>query len=58
MEETKLVTLGMAEFDNPSDLYYVVDFLNHTLKERGFVFGLSKGEEGLLNISVYEEYDQ
>ncbi|MFD2168615.1 DUF4264 family protein [Tumebacillus lipolyticus] len=58
MEETKLVTLGTAEFDNPSDLYHVVDFLNHTLKERRFVFGLSKGEDGLLHISVYEELEQ
>jgi hypothetical protein len=55
MEETKLVTLGTADFDNPCDLYYVVDFLNHTLKERSLVFGLSKGENNRLNIMVYEE---
>ncbi|MGZ4031979.1 MAG: YpmA family protein [Tumebacillaceae bacterium] len=56
MDTTKLVTLATQPIDDPNDVYVVVDFLNRTLKDRGLVFGLSKGEEdSRLQITVYEE---
>ncbi|MCX7568713.1 YpmA family protein [Tumebacillus sp. DT12] len=58
MDSTKLVTLGTQTVADPSEWYEVVDFLNRTCKERGLVFGLTKGqEEGTFNITVYEERD-
>lgn len=55
MDTTNIVTLATHTIDDPQDLYMVVDFLNRTLKDRGLVFGLSKGEEDTLQIAVYEE---
>ena len=36
------------------DLVEVVDFLNKTLKKRGYTFGASKNKEGDLVIIIYE----
>jgi len=59
MDTTKLVTLATQPFSDPEDLYYVVDFLNRALKEKGIVVGLSKSkEEGSLQVTVYEEVEE
>lgn len=56
MDTTRLVTLATQTIHTSDPMYYTVDFLNRTLKEKGLVFGLTKGEEeGTLQIAVYEE---
>jgi hypothetical protein len=56
LESTELVTLATHQVSDPDEWYTIVDFLNKTLKEKGFIFGLSKGnEEGTQLITVYEE---
>jgi len=56
METNRLVTLATQTIHHSDPMYYTVDFLNRTLKEKGLVFGLTKGEEeGTLQIAVYEE---
>jgi hypothetical protein len=56
METNRLVTLATQTIDIADPMYYTIDFLNRTLKEKGLVFGLTKGEEeGTLQIAVYEE---
>jgi len=59
MDTTKLVTLASEPFEDPSSLYYVVDFMNRSLRDKGFVVGLSKSEEdGMLQINVYEVVEE
>lgn len=36
------------------DLVEIVDFLNKTLKKRGYTFGASKSKDGDLIIIIYE----
>jgi hypothetical protein len=56
LEATKLIILATHQVRAPDEWYTIVDFLNKTLKDKGFVFGLSKGdEEGTQQITVYEE---
>lgn len=40
--------------DASIDLVEVVDFLNKTLKKRGYTFGVSKNKDGNLIIIIYE----
>lgn len=59
MDTTEHVTIANVDLPNPAELYMVVDFLNHTLKDWNLVFGLSKAEEpGELQLIVYEERKQ
>ncbi|PWK15588.1 DUF4264 family protein [Tumebacillus permanentifrigoris] len=59
MDTTEHVTIANVDLPNPTELYLVVDFLNHTLKDWNLVFGLSKAEEqGDLQLIVYEERKQ
>ncbi len=36
------------------DLYKIVDFLNKNLKDKGLIFGLSKNNDEMMNITIYE----
>ncbi|TYP59853.1 YpmA family protein [Thermosediminibacter litoriperuensis] len=51
--EAKLELLAKKEFNYHDELYQLVDFLNKSLKKKGFIFGLSKeGDKAL--ITIYE----
>jgi len=50
----KLELIAMRSFAYYNDMYQVVDFLNKTLKNRGLIFGLTKTEDGRMEIKVYE----
>ncbi len=45
-----LASLSINEFD---ELYRLVDLLNRTVKDRGLLFGLAKGKEGI-TFTIYE----
>ncbi|NLO81569.1 MAG: DUF4264 family protein [Clostridiales bacterium] len=36
------------------DLYKIVDFLNKNLKDKGLIFGLSKKNNEIMCITIYE----
>nr|PZN04913.1 MAG: DUF4264 domain-containing protein [Bacillota bacterium] len=51
--ESKLELLAQKEFNYHDDLYLLVDFLNKSLKKKGFIFGISKkGDKAL--VTIYE----
>jgi hypothetical protein len=55
MEQKGLVTLATKKVKAHRDLYQVIDFLNKTLKPRGFIFGLSLiNDDEEMSISIYE----
>lgn len=47
-----LQVLASGAFELQGDVYKLVTFLNQTLKEKGFVFGMSKHPEGI-QVTVY-----
>ena len=55
MDSTNLITLASQQFEDHTDLYVIVDFLNRALKEKSLVVGLSKADEDNLQITIYEE---
>lgn len=60
MEETdksqgKLELIAFKSFHENDELYYVIDFLNKSLKDKKIMFGLSKDKEhGKMTINIYE----
>ncbi|ABO50284.1 conserved hypothetical protein [Desulforamulus reducens MI-1] len=50
----KLELIAQKSFENYKEMYKVVDFLNRTLKEKQVIFGLTKGKDGNMTISIYE----
>ncbi|MDI3327304.1 MAG: YpmA family protein [Alicyclobacillaceae bacterium] len=53
-EQNQLEVLGVFRTEGFEDLYKLVDFLNRTLKDRGLVFGLARGEHsGEYVLTVY-----
>jgi len=47
-----LQVLASAAFALEGDVYKLVTFLNQTLKEKGYTFGMSKHPEGV-QVTVY-----
>lgn len=51
----KLELIAFKSFNANEELFYVIDFLNKSLKEKNIMFGLSKDKEnGKMTINVYE----
>ena len=51
----KLELIAVKTVNSYDELYIVVDFLNKTLKEHGFMFGLTKDSASqTMTISVYQ----
>ena len=48
----ELQVLAAGAFDIQGDVYKLITFLNQTLKEKGFIFGMSKHPEGI-QVTVY-----
>jgi len=49
----KLLTLASISINDFDELYRIVDLLNRTLKDRGILFGMAKGKEGI-TLTIYE----
>ncbi|MGE5654871.1 MAG: DUF4264 family protein [Bacillota bacterium] len=43
----KLMTLASISINDFEDLYRIVDLLNRTVKDRGLLFGLAIGNDGI-----------
>ncbi|HUW63437.1 MAG TPA: YpmA family protein [Spirochaetia bacterium] len=52
--EKGLRLIAVKSFQPCDEMYKVVDFLNKTLKERHVMFGLSKNDQGTMDITIYE----
>ena len=52
-----LPLLGEMAFSDASDVARLVTFLNQTLKQHGFIFGLSKDGEGY-RLAIYQDPDR
>ncbi|MGI6684738.1 MAG: YpmA family protein [Bacillota bacterium] len=50
----KLDLIAVKNFPSWDHMYKIVDFLNKSLKEHNLMFGLKKGEQGTMSISIYE----
>lgn len=51
----KLELIAFKSFNANAELFYVIDFLNKSLKDKNIMFGLSKDKEnGKMTINVYE----
>lgn len=50
-----LTELARREFQLKGEVHQLVTFLNRSLKDRGFIFGLSAGEKGGFVITIYDE---
>lgn len=48
-----LHVLGSSAFDLDGDVHKLITFLNQTLKDKGYIFGLSKHPDGL-NVTIYQ----
>ncbi|ATY84877.1 DUF4264 domain-containing protein [Kyrpidia spormannii] len=54
-DQDQLKVIGVFRTEGGEELYKFVDFLNRTLKERGLVFGMARGDHpGQFVITVYE----
>ena len=53
-EENKLRLIAVKSFQPCAEMYKIVDFLNKTLKERRVMFGLTKNDDGTMDIKIYE----
>ncbi len=53
----KLPLLGEMKFSSTGDVARLVTFLNQTLKQHGFIFGLSKEDDGY-RLAVYQDPDR
>ncbi|ADG06388.1 YpmA family protein [Kyrpidia tusciae] len=54
-DQDQLKVIGVFRTEGGEELYKFVDFLNRTLKERGLVFGMARGDRpGQFVITVYE----
>ncbi len=47
---TTLASISIGEFE---ELYRIVDLLNRTVKDRGLLFGLARGKDGM-TFTIYE----
>lgn len=54
MEGKQLKVVAQSEFENYSQLYKIVDFLNRSLKHKNIVFGLTS-KDSKMYITIYEE---
>lgn len=51
----KLELIAFKSFNTNEELFYVIDFLNKSLKDKNIMFGLSKDREnGKMTINIYE----
>ncbi len=51
----KLELIAFKSFNTNEELFYVIDFLNKSLKDKNIMFGLSKDKEnGKMTINIYE----
>lgn len=51
----KLELIAFKSFNENDELFYVIDFLNKSLKDKNIMFGLSKDKEnGKMTINIYE----
>ncbi len=48
-----LQTLGSSAFAIEGDVHKLITFLNQTLKDKGYIFGLSKHPDGL-TVTIYQ----
>lgn len=54
-KESKLELIAQKQFASSPELIRAVDFLNKTLKDKGFMLGIARDKnEGRMTISVYE----
>jgi hypothetical protein len=47
--------LASQEFQLQGEVYQLVTFLNRSLKDRGFIFGMTRGEKVGFVITIYDE---
>ncbi len=50
----KLELIATKTFKQYDEMYKVVDFLNKTLKHKKLMFGLTKNDNGSMNVTIYE----
>lgn len=51
----KLELLAFKSFNSNDELFYVIDFLNKSLKDKKIMFGLTKDKENeKMTINIYE----
>ncbi len=51
----KLELIAFKSFNTNDELFYVIDFLNKSLKDKNIMFGLSKDKElEKMTINIYE----
>lgn len=54
-KEDKLELIAIKSFEENSEMYKVVDFLNKSLKENKLMFGLTKdSDKKTMAISIYK----
>lgn len=51
--EDKLVVIGAGSFRLSGDVHQLVTFLNRSLKDDDYIFGLRRGEDGAFQLTIY-----
>lgn len=51
----KLELIAFKSFNTNDEMFYIIDFLNKSLKDKNIMFGLTKDkEQGKMTINIYE----
>lgn len=52
-DKDRLLVVGQASFQLSGDVHQLVTFLNRSLKDDDYIFGLRRAEDGRFQLTIY-----